>query len=94
MKSGSSEQKKSVAATAAMTLTDSTLHRIHGDIRISLTQNPDISKCLLALDQLSMLLVTSKHVKRHSELIATLRKLRYYRANQAIMDKASMLYTV
>lgn len=77
----------------------------------------------MALDQLSMLYVTSKHVQRHSELIVTLRKvkkkvatrsrsvwrrisrlthkscfssvplkLRYYRANQSIMDKASMLY--
>ncbi|TDG99455.1 hypothetical protein EPR50_G00193510 [Perca flavescens] len=76
-----------------MTLTDSTLHRIHGDIRISLkTDNPDISKCLVALDQLSMVYVTSKHVQRHSELVATLRKLRFYRASQPIMDKASMLY--
>lgn len=82
----------------------------------------DINKCLMALDQLSMVYVTSKHVQRHSELIVTLRKvkkaatrsrsvwrrisrltckpssssvplkLRYYRANQSIMDKASMLY--
>ncbi|XP_034713193.1 lens epithelium-derived growth factor-like [Etheostoma cragini] len=79
--------------TVTMTLTDSTLHRIHGDIRISLkTDNPDISKCLMALDQLSMVYVTSKHVQRHSELVATLRKLRFYRASQAVMDKASMLY--
>ncbi|KAK7910035.1 hypothetical protein WMY93_014719 [Mugilogobius chulae] len=74
-------------------LTDSTLHRLHGDIRISLkTDNPDVSACLLALDQLSMVYVTSQHIQRHSELITTLRQLRFYRANEAIMHKASMLY--
>ncbi|KAE8279522.1 PC4 and SFRS1-interacting protein CLL-associated antigen KW-7 Dense fine speckles 70 kDa protein [Larimichthys crocea] len=86
---GKVEQQKS----STMTLTDSTLHRIHGDIRISLkSDHPDIGKCVRALDQLGMVYVTSKHVQRHSELVSTLRKLRYYRANQAIMDKASMLY--
>ncbi|XP_068164728.1 uncharacterized protein [Antennarius striatus] len=76
-----------------LTMTDSTLHRIHGDIRISLkNDNPDIGKCVAALDQLSMVYVTSKLIQRHSELVVTLRKLRYYRASQDVMDKASMLY--
>ncbi|XP_037116601.1 enolase-phosphatase E1-like isoform X6 [Syngnathus acus] len=76
-----------------LTPTDSTLHRIHGDIRISLkSDNPDVAKCLAALDQLSGVYVTSQHVHRHSELISTLRKMRFYRANQDIMDKAAMLY--
>lgn len=35
----------------------------------------DIGKCLMALDQLSMVYVTSKHVRRHSELVATLGKV-------------------
>ncbi|XP_077598188.1 uncharacterized protein LOC144213548 [Stigmatopora nigra] len=75
------------------TSTDSTLHRIHGDIRISLkSDNPDFAKCLAALDQLSGIYVTSQHVERHSELVSTLRKMRFYRANQDIMDKAAMLY--
>ncbi|XP_077444276.1 uncharacterized protein psip1b isoform X2 [Stigmatopora argus] len=75
------------------TATDSTLHRIHGDIRISLkSDNPDFAKCLAALDQLSGVYVTSQHVERHSELVSTLRKMRFYRANQDIMDKAAMLY--
>lgn len=52
----------------------------------------DVSACLLALDQLSMVYVTSQHVKRHSELVTTLRQLRFYRASEAIMHKASMLY--
>ncbi|CAL8325971.1 unnamed protein product [Lota lota] len=75
------------------TLLDSTLHRIHGDLRIALKSDcPDVSRCVSALDQLSMLYVTSRHVQKHSELVSTLRKMRYYRACQAVMDKASMLY--
>uniref|UniRef100_G3N5A5 PWWP domain-containing protein n=1 Tax=Gasterosteus aculeatus TaxID=69293 RepID=G3N5A5_GASAC len=92
--SGSSGGAEAERRSPAMTLTDSTLHRIHGDIRISLkTDNPDIRKCLTALDQLSMVYVTCKHVQRHSELVSTLRKLRSYRANRAVMDKAAMLYS-
>ncbi|XP_024916472.1 PC4 and SFRS1-interacting protein-like isoform X2 [Cynoglossus semilaevis] len=84
-----SKQQKSQATTT----TDSMLHRLHGDIRISLkTDKPDTRKCLAALDQLSAVYVTSQHVQRHSELVATLRKMRWYRANSTIMDKASMLY--
>ncbi|XP_061816510.2 uncharacterized protein [Nerophis lumbriciformis] len=85
-----SQQQKN---NSNLTLIDSTLHRIHGDIRISLKgDNPDVSKCLAALDQLSGIYVTSQHVQRHSELVSTLRKMRFYRANQDIMDKAAMLY--
>lgn len=36
----------------------------------------DIRKCLTALDQLSMVYVTCKHVQRHSELVSTLRKVK------------------
>ncbi|XP_051921274.1 hepatoma-derived growth factor-related protein 2-like isoform X2 [Hippocampus zosterae] len=80
-------------ANKNLTPTDSTLHRIHGDIRIWLKSgNPDVAKCLAALDQLSSIYVTSQHVHKHSELISTLRKMRFYRANQDIMDKAAMLY--
>ncbi|XP_061768988.1 trichohyalin-like isoform X2 [Nerophis ophidion] len=85
-----SQQQKN---NSNLTLIDSTLHRIHGDIRISLKgDNPDVSKCLAALDQLSGIYVTSQHVQRHSELVSTLRKMRFYRANLDIMDKAAMLY--
>ncbi|KAJ3585614.1 hypothetical protein NHX12_014333, partial [Muraenolepis orangiensis] len=75
------------------TLLDATLHRIHGDLRIALkSDSPDVSRCVSALDQLSMLYVTSRHVQKHTELVTTLRKMRYYRACQAVMDKATMLY--
>ncbi|CAL8377848.1 unnamed protein product [Gadus morhua 'NCC'] len=89
---GDGVEQQSVGETRG-TLLDSTLHRIHGDLRIALkSDSPDVSRCVSALDQLSMLYVTSRHVQKHSELVSTLRKMRYYRACQAVMDKASMLY--
>ncbi|KAG7260983.1 hypothetical protein CRUP_016930, partial [Coryphaenoides rupestris] len=36
--------------------------------------------------------VTTQHLQKHSELIATLKKIRRFKASQDIMDKASMLY--
>ncbi|XP_051735785.1 hepatoma-derived growth factor-related protein 2 isoform X2 [Ctenopharyngodon idella] len=72
---------------------DSLLYRLHGDIRISMTlDNPDVSKCLLALDELSTVPVSSRNIQNHSELIDTLRKMRWFRGSEAIMFKASMLY--
>ncbi|CAB1327312.1 unnamed protein product [Coregonus sp. 'balchen'] len=44
----------------------------------------DVKKCLVALDELGMLQVTTQHLQKHSELIATLKK--------DIMDKSTMLY--
>ncbi|XP_051516635.1 PC4 and SFRS1-interacting protein-like isoform X14 [Myxocyprinus asiaticus] len=77
----------------SLSVTDSLLYRLHGDIRISMTlDNPDVSKCLLALDELSKVPVSSRHIQNHSELIDTLRKMRWFRGSEAIMFKASMLY--
>ncbi|XP_051518347.1 lens epithelium-derived growth factor-like [Myxocyprinus asiaticus] len=76
-----------------LSITDSLLYRLHDDIRISMTlDNPDVSKCLLALDELSTVPVSSRHIQNHSELIDTLRKMRWFRGSEAIMFKASMLY--
>ncbi|MEQ2215511.1 PC4 and SFRS1-interacting protein [Xenoophorus captivus] len=36
--------------------------------------------------------VTTQHLQKHSELIATLKKIRRFKASQDIMDKATMLY--
>ncbi|XP_051947581.1 hepatoma-derived growth factor-related protein 2-like, partial [Xyrauchen texanus] len=59
----------------SLSITDSLLYRLHGDIRISMTlDNPDVSKCLLALDELSTVPVSSRHIQNHSKLIDTLRK--------------------
>ncbi|XP_016105387.1 PC4 and SFRS1-interacting protein-like isoform X2 [Sinocyclocheilus grahami] len=77
----------------SLSVTDSLLYRLHGDIRISMTlENPDVSKCLLALDELSTVPVSSRNIQNHSELIDTLRKMRWFRGSEAIMFKASMLY--
>ncbi|XP_034544508.1 PC4 and SFRS1 interacting protein 1a isoform X2 [Notolabrus celidotus] len=73
--------------------TDSKLQRLHSEIKISLKiDNPDVKKCLDALDEIGSLQVTTQHLQKHSELIATLKKIRRFKASQDIMDKATMLY--
>ncbi|XP_026159634.1 PC4 and SFRS1 interacting protein 1a isoform X2 [Mastacembelus armatus] len=73
--------------------TDMKLQRLHSEIKISLKiDNPDVKKCLEALDEISALQVTTQHLQKHSELIATLKKIRRFKASQDIMDKATMLY--
>ncbi|XP_030644071.1 PC4 and SFRS1 interacting protein 1a [Chanos chanos] len=80
------EKKKEVS-------TESRLQRLHGEIKISLKiDNPDVKKCLVALDELGSLQVTTQHLQKHSELIATLKKIRRFKASQDVMDKATMLY--
>ncbi|KAJ0050777.1 hypothetical protein NL108_005890, partial [Boleophthalmus pectinirostris] len=55
--------------------TDSKLHKLHSEIKISLKiDNPDMKKCMDALDELSALQVTTQHLQKHCELIATLKK--------------------
>lgn len=69
------------------------LQRLHSEIKISLKiDNPDVKKCLEALDEIGTLQVTTQHLQKHSELIATLKKIRRFKASQDIMDKATMLY--
>ncbi|XP_044046302.1 PC4 and SFRS1 interacting protein 1a isoform X2 [Siniperca chuatsi] len=73
--------------------TDLKLQRLHNEIKISLKiDNPDVKKCLEALDEIGALQVTTQHLQKHSELIATLKKIRRFKASQDIMDKATMLY--
>ncbi|KAJ8281385.1 hypothetical protein GJAV_G00067050 [Gymnothorax javanicus] len=73
--------------------TESRLQRLHGEIRVSLKiDNPDVKKCLAALDELGTLQVSTQHLQKHSELIATLKKIRRFKACQDVMDKATMLY--
>ncbi|XP_029913545.1 PC4 and SFRS1 interacting protein 1a isoform X2 [Myripristis murdjan] len=80
------EKKKEVS-------TDLKLQRLHSEIKISLKiDNPDVKKCLDALDEIGTLQVTTQHLQKHSELIATLKKIRRFKASQDIMDKATMLY--
>lgn len=85
--------KEDDSKAPSLSVTDSLLYRLHGDIRISMTlDNPDVSRCLLALDELSRVPVSSRNMQNHSELIDTLRKMRWFRGSEAIMFKASMLY--
>ncbi|XP_060782600.1 PC4 and SFRS1 interacting protein 1a isoform X2 [Neoarius graeffei] len=80
------EKKKDVS-------TESRLQRLHGEIKISLKiNNPDVKKCLVALDELGSLQLTTQHLQKHCELIATLKKIRRFKASQDVMDKATMLY--
>ncbi|XP_038569157.1 PC4 and SFRS1-interacting protein-like isoform X2 [Micropterus salmoides] len=73
--------------------TDLKLQRLHSEIKISLKiDNPDVKKCLEALDEIGALQVTTQHLHKHSELIGTLKKIRRFKASQDIMDKATMLY--
>ncbi|XP_031719190.1 PC4 and SFRS1 interacting protein 1a isoform X2 [Anarrhichthys ocellatus] len=73
--------------------TELKLQRLHSEIKISLKiDNPDVKKCLDALDDIGALQVTTQHLQKHSELIATLKKIRRFKASQDIMDKATMLY--
>ncbi|XP_029950229.1 PC4 and SFRS1 interacting protein 1a isoform X2 [Salarias fasciatus] len=73
--------------------TDLKLQKLHSEIKISLKiENPDVKKCLDALDEISALQVTTQHLQKHSDLIATLKKIRRFKASQDIMDKATMLY--
>ncbi|XP_026093108.1 lens epithelium-derived growth factor-like [Carassius auratus] len=87
------EEEEEELRAHSLSVTDSLLYRLHDDIRISMTlENPDVGKCVLALDELSSVLVSSRNIQKHSELIETLRKMRWFRGSEAIMFKASMLY--
>ncbi|XP_067886535.1 PC4 and SFRS1 interacting protein 1a [Heterodontus francisci] len=69
------------------------LQKLHGEIKLSLKiDKPDVKKCIEALDELAALQVTPQHLQKHSELIATLKKMRNYKASQDIMFKADMIY--
>ncbi|XP_056309307.1 PC4 and SFRS1 interacting protein 1a [Danio aesculapii] len=72
---------------------ESTLQKLHGEIKTSLKiGNLDVRKCVHALDELSSLHITTQHLQRHCELIATLKKVCRFKSSQDVMDKAIMLY--
>ncbi|MEQ2266510.1 hypothetical protein XENORESO_008237, partial [Xenotaenia resolanae] len=68
------------------------LWEIENNPKVELTAPKDVKKCLDALDEIGSLQVTTQHLQKHSELIATLKKIRRFKASQDIMDKATMLY--
>ncbi|XP_067839508.1 PC4 and SFRS1 interacting protein 1a [Heptranchias perlo] len=94
-KEGKKEEKlnfKKIEKKREMSM-ESRLHKLHGEIKVSLKiDKPDVKKCIEALDELAALQVTPQHLQKHSELIATLKKIRNYKASQDIMFKADMIY--
>uniref|UniRef100_A0A8C7LW04 Hepatoma-derived growth factor-related protein 2 n=1 Tax=Oncorhynchus mykiss TaxID=8022 RepID=A0A8C7LW04_ONCMY len=72
---------------------DEKLQKLHTDIKFALkVDNPDIERCLLALAELEAVPVTSHILQKNSDVIATLKKIRRYKASSAVMEKASQVY--
>ncbi|KAM4807884.1 uncharacterized protein WCC33_000683 [Rhinophrynus dorsalis] len=71
------------------------LQKLHNQIKFALkVDNPDVQKCLAALEELGSLQVTSQILQKNTDFVATLKKIRRYKANQSVMDKAAEVYTV
>lgn len=69
------------------------LQKLHTDIKFALkVDNPDIEKCLQALDELSSVQVTTHILQKNADVIATLKKIRRYKASNAVMEKATAVY--
>ncbi|XP_053318511.1 hepatoma-derived growth factor-related protein 2-like [Spea bombifrons] len=70
------------------------LQKLHSEIKFALkVDNPDIQKCLNALEELGGLQVTSHILQKNTDLVATLKKIRRYKANRSVMDKATEVYS-
>uniref|UniRef100_A0A4W4FV46 Hepatoma-derived growth factor-related protein 2 n=1 Tax=Electrophorus electricus TaxID=8005 RepID=A0A4W4FV46_ELEEL len=69
------------------------LQKLHTDIKFALkVDNPDIEKCLQALEELGSVQVTSQILQKNSDVITTLKKIRRYKASNAVMEKATEIY--
>ncbi|XP_075719839.1 hepatoma-derived growth factor-related protein 2 [Rhinoderma darwinii] len=70
------------------------LQKLHSEIKFALkVDSPDVQKCLDALEKLGSLQVTSCMLQKNTDLVATLKKIRRYKANQAVMEKAAEVYS-
>uniref|UniRef100_A0A8C3LJD8 Hepatoma-derived growth factor-related protein 2 n=1 Tax=Chrysolophus pictus TaxID=9089 RepID=A0A8C3LJD8_CHRPC len=70
------------------------LQKLHSEIKFALkVDNPDIKRCLNALEELGALQVTSHILQKHTDVVATLKKIRRYKANKDVMEKAAEVYT-
>ncbi|XP_069505466.1 hepatoma-derived growth factor-related protein 2 isoform X2 [Ambystoma mexicanum] len=70
------------------------LQKLHSDIKFALkVDSPDIKKCLDTLEELGSLQVTSHILQKNTDLVATLKKIRRYKANKDVMEKAAEVYT-
>lgn len=69
------------------------LQKLHTDIKFALkVDSPDIDRCLQALEELENVPVTSQILHKNAEVIATLKKIRRYKASTAVMEKATEVY--
>ncbi|KAG5847814.1 hypothetical protein ANANG_G00130190 [Anguilla anguilla] len=69
------------------------LQKLHTDIKFALkVDSPDIERCLQALEELGTVQVTSHLLQKNPDVIATLKKIRRYKASSAVMEKASQVY--
>uniref|UniRef100_A0A8B9HND1 Lens epithelium-derived growth factor integrase-binding domain-containing protein n=1 Tax=Astyanax mexicanus TaxID=7994 RepID=A0A8B9HND1_ASTMX len=69
------------------------LQKLHTDIKFALkVDNPDIEKCLQALEELGSVQVTSQILQKNTDVITTLKKIRRYKASNAVMEKATEIY--
>ncbi|XP_068090336.1 hepatoma-derived growth factor-related protein 2-like [Hyperolius riggenbachi] len=70
------------------------LQKLHSEIKFALkVDNPDVNRCLDALEKLGSLQLTSHILQKNTDLVTTLKKIRRYKANQAVMDKAAEVYS-
>ncbi|CAH2292826.1 Hypothetical predicted protein [Pelobates cultripes] len=70
------------------------LQKLHSEIKFALkVDSPDIQKCLNALDELGSLQLTSHILQKNTDVVTTLKKIRRYKANQSVMDKAAEVYS-
>ncbi|XP_078279682.1 hepatoma-derived growth factor-related protein 2 isoform X2 [Rhinoraja longicauda] len=85
-------QAKKIEKKKEMTA-EQKLQKIHTDIKHALkVDNPDVKKCVEALEELRTLQVTTQLLQKHSDLVATLKKIRRYKASQEVMTKAGEIY--
>ncbi|XP_059553100.1 hepatoma-derived growth factor-related protein 2 isoform X2 [Myotis daubentonii] len=70
------------------------LQKLHSEIKFALkVDNPDVKRCLNALEELGTLQVTSHILQKNTDVVATLKKIRRYKANKEVMEKAAEVYT-
>ncbi|XP_008590739.1 PREDICTED: hepatoma-derived growth factor-related protein 2 [Galeopterus variegatus] len=70
------------------------LQKLHSEIKFALkVDNPDVKRCLNALEELGTLQVTSQILQKNTDVVATLKKIRRYKANKDVMEKAAEVYT-
>ncbi|KAM5193101.1 hepatoma-derived growth factor-related protein 2 isoform 2-T2 [Mantella aurantiaca] len=70
------------------------VQKLHSELKFALkVDSPDINRCLSALEKLGSLQLTSHILQKNTDLVTTLKKIRRYKANQAVMNKAAEVYT-